>query len=89
MLHNSTFTPHMKVLLAVCLRGPVQFFAKAVAADDAIKPFLAIFGKPLKAAKMPQEAVERAKVELLDALSTTKNVSAATTRFPATPATTQ
>ena len=44
--------------------GSLQFFAKAVAADNAIKPFLPIFGTPLKEAKMPQKVVERALVEL-------------------------
>jgi cytochrome c peroxidase len=54
----------VKILLAVSLLGTFLFFDNAVAADDSIKPFLAVFGKPLKAAKMPQKAVERARVEL-------------------------
>ena len=35
-----------------------------VNADDALKPYLAVFGKPLKAAEMPTDAVAKAKVEL-------------------------
>lgn len=54
----------MRILLAFCLICSIQFFTKAVAADNAIKPFLPIFGTPLKAAKMPQKVVERALVEL-------------------------
>jgi len=35
-----------------------------VNADDALKPYLAVFSKPLKAAEMPTDAVAKAKVEL-------------------------
>ena len=36
----------------------------SVFADDEIKPFLAIFGKPLKDAVMPEDTVAKSKIEL-------------------------
>lgn len=48
------------MLGAVLLQSSLLF----VSADDSVKPFLAVFGEPLKPAKMPTETVAKARVEL-------------------------
>ncbi|MDP6905342.1 MAG: cytochrome c peroxidase [Verrucomicrobiota bacterium] len=46
-------------LIVVMFGGPL-----ALQADEAVKALLPVFGKPLKAAKLPKDALARAQVEL-------------------------
>ena len=66
MTKGFTSNHYIGVWIKKCFLGVALLQATFVSvnAEDAIKPYLAVFGKPLKAAKMPTESVKKAKVEL-------------------------